>query len=151
VERHAADRDANGGRTWGEWREDFRDSVSGETTDIAKRVKAQAAITVSMRHAEMLAKAEAAASELVESALRSCEPRDVVKLWLAIISMQRRIHGLDQARIEVTGVDGKPIEHDLTLDDETRALAKRALELVFGDGARNLQGEQPAPRLRALS
>lgn len=141
VEKHASDRESNGGRTWGEWREEFRDTISGNTTKIVEQIKVQAAATVSMQHAELLAQLASAAREAVVGALEECEPKDRVKLALAIIAVERRVHGLDRTpvKIEVTGKDGQPIEHDLTVDldieQSTRNLAERTLKALFGEAA----------------
>jgi transposase-like protein len=139
AQKHSSDREANGGRTWSEWREEFRADVSGKRTEIAKRIKVEAGAAVQMRHAELLQQLANQATEAIENALNECEPKDRVKLALAIIAAERRIHGLDRTpvQVELTGKDGQPIEHDLTvdvgLDDDTRALAQRALEALFGE------------------
>jgi hypothetical protein len=149
VEKHASDREANGGRTWGEWREEFRAEISGKTTEISKHIKVQAAATVAMRHAQMLADLASDAKDAVQNALAECDPKDKVKLALAIIAAERRIHGLDKSpvQIEVTGKDGKAIEHDLTIDfdndADARDLALRALDAVFGQ-APEQTGETPS-------
>lgn len=139
VEKHASDREANGGRTWGEWREEFRAELSGKRVELVERIKVEAAATVSMQHAELLAKLAGVAREVAIDALKECEPKDRVKLALAVIAMERRVHGLDRTpvKLEVTGKDGKPIEHDLTLevdiDADARSLAERTLEALFGE------------------
>jgi transposase-like protein len=141
VDKHACDKEANGGRTWSEWREEFRESLSGDKTEIVKRIKVEAAATVAMQHAELLANLAGAAREIAVEALRECEPKDRVKMALAIIAMERRVHGLDRSpvQLEVTGKDGKAIEHDLTIDfdvdTDARALAQRTLEALFGETA----------------
>jgi predicted transcriptional regulator len=138
VEKHASNREANGGRTWGEWREEFRAEISGKTTEISKRIKVEAAATVAMQHAQMLANLASEAREAIKNALEECEPKDKIKLALAIIAVERRVHGLDRSpvQLEVTGKDGKAIEHDLTIDfdndADARDLAQRTLEAVFG-------------------
>lgn len=147
VEKHASNREANGGRTWGEWREEFRADVSGKRTEIVERIKVEAAATVSMQHAELLANLASAARDVAIDALKECEPRDRVKLALAIIAAERRVHGLDRTpvKVEVTGRDGKPIEHDLTLDvdldADTRAIAERTLQTLFGEAAKQERAE----------
>lgn len=139
VEKHASDREQNGGRTWGEWREEFDAELSGQKTEIVKTIKVKAAAATAMQHAEILAELTAEAKDAIKNALSECEPKDRVKLALAIIAMERRVHGLDRApvQLEVTGKDGKPIEHDVALfddiDDATRAIAERALEALFGE------------------
>jgi len=139
VTKHATDKESNGGRTWTEWREEFRAELSGELTEIVKRIKVEASATVAMQHAELLANLASAARDVAIGALAECEPKDRVKLALAIIAMERRVHGLDRApvQLEVTGKDGKPIEHDLTLeldvDADARALAERTLQALFGE------------------
>lgn len=139
VEKHASDREANGGRTWGEWREEFRAATSGKRLEIVERIKVEAAATVAMQHAELLASLASVAREVAIEALRECDPKDRVKLALAVIAMERRVHGLDRTpvQLEVTGKDGKAIEHDLTIehgiDDDARALAERTLQALFGE------------------
>lgn len=138
VTSHANDIEQNGGRTWAQWREEFRAEVSGRTTEIVKRIKVEAAATVSMQHATLLAELAAQSREAVKDALALCDPKDKIKLALAIIATERRIHGLDRTavQVEVTGRDGKPIEHDLTLEvdlgDDVRDRAQRSLETLFG-------------------
>lgn len=141
VDKHACDKEANGGRTWSEWREEFRAEVSGKQNEIVKRIKVEAAGKVAMRHAELLANLADDAKNAIKDALKECEPKDKVKLALAIIAAERRVHGLDRSpvQLEVTGKDGKPIEHDLTLDfdndADARDLAQRTLEAIFGETA----------------
>jgi hypothetical protein len=136
VKKHALDRDQNGGRTWAEWREEFQAEVSGQKTEVVKRIKVDAAAKVSMRHAEMLASLANDAREAVAEALALCEPKDKVKLALAIIAAERRVHGLDRVpvQVELTGKDGGPIEHDVEhdFDDASVAAAQRMLEAFFG-------------------
>lgn len=141
VEKHACNREVNGGRTWGEWREEFRSEISGEKTEIVKRIKVEAAAVVSMQHATLLADLAQQSREAVANVFAQLEPKEKVKLALAIVVAERRIHGLDRAavQVEVTGKDGKPIEHDVTLDfdndADARDLAERALQAVFGETA----------------
>lgn len=136
VKKHACDAEQNGGRTWAEWREEFHAEVSGQKTEVLKRIKVDAAAKVSMRHAELLQELATQAREAIGDALNACEPKDKVKLALAIIATERRVHGLDRVpvQVEVTGKDGGAIEHDIEhdLDDGLRAVAERALEAVFG-------------------
>lgn len=136
VERHSLNRDANGGRTWAEWRAEFLDDVSGQKNEIVKRIKVDAAAKVSMRHSELLQDLAQQARDTIADALAMCEPKDRIKLALAIIATERRVHGLDRVpvQVEVTGKDGGAIEHDIEhdLDDGVRAVAERALEVVFG-------------------
>jgi hypothetical protein len=139
VEKHSVDRESNGGRTWAEWRAEFRDEISGQKTEIVRRIKVEAAATVSMQHATMLAGLASTARDVVEAALKDCSPADKVKLGLAIIAAERRVHGLDRTpvKVEVTGKDGNPIEHghEFDVDDATRDLAERALQALFGTAA----------------
>ncbi len=138
VEKHASNREANGGRTWGEWREEFRAEISGQQTEIVKRIKVEAAATVAMQHAELLATLASETREAIKDAIAACEPKDKVKLALAIIAMERKVHGLDRSpvQLEVTGKNGKAIEHELAIehdvDPDFRDLATRALQAVFG-------------------
>lgn len=138
VEKHALNREANGGRTWAEWREEFVADVSGQKTEVVKRIKVEAAATVARQHATMLAELATEAREAVRDALAACEPKDKVKLALAIIATERRVHGLDRVpvQVELTGKDGGPIEHDVDVDhdfdDASVAAAQRMLEAVFG-------------------
>jgi len=135
VEKHAANRDANGGRTWSEWRAEFRTSVSAETAGVVQRIKVVAAARIAMQHATILAALAAQAAKGVRGALAACEPKDKIKLALAIIAMERRVHGLDRVplRVELTGKDGGPVEHEIEqdIDEGMRAIAERMLETVF--------------------
>jgi|GEM_PF-6844042 len=144
VKKHACDRAQNGDRTWAEWREEFHAEISGQKTEVVKRIKVDAAAKVSMRHAEMLAELANQARTAIADALDACEPKDKVKLALAIIATERRVHGLDRApvQVEVTGKDGGAIEHDIEhdLDDGVRAVAERALEALFGQTQSAHQG-----------
>jgi hypothetical protein len=94
---------------------------------------------VGTRHAELLATLFGATHEIVAAKLLECEPKDVVKFALAIIVLERRVHGLDRVRVEVTGKNGGPVEHEHAPDDvvdaELRAGAQRLLELAFGNDA----------------
>lgn len=144
---HATDKEANAGRTWTEWREEFRAEISGKSTEIVKRIKVEAAAVVSMQHAQLLAALASEAREAIKDQLAACEPKDKIKLALAIIATERRIHGLDRApvQVEITGSDGKPIEHSHTLavelDDDTRDIAQRTLEALFGPDAQPKRAE----------
>lgn len=136
VEKHALSRETNGGRTWAEWREEFLADISGQKTEVVRRIKVEAAATVARQHATMLAELATEAREAIRGALATCEPKDRVKLALAIVATERRVHGLDHVpvQIELTGKDGGPIEHDVDhdFDDASVAAAQRMLEAVFG-------------------
>jgi hypothetical protein len=137
VTRVAGDREheANMGRTWAEHRAEFRRAVSGETLDKAKEIQAVQAATVN-------AGQRAAIESLVEAALPKAlaalrgdelEAKDRVKLALAAMAMQRRIHGLDRtAALELTGKDGEPIDVAIQIDPVTDAAARTLLEAALG-------------------
>jgi hypothetical protein len=132
VERHALNRSVNGGQTWGELRETFRAGVSERAAEVASDEQAAALAAVRARHAETLKWLADLSRENIADALKRCSAKDKVKYGLAIIALERRVHGLDRMKVEVSGTDGKPIEHDFALDDATRDLAERALEALFG-------------------
>jgi hypothetical protein len=112
VEEHAGDRERNGGRTWAEWRAEFRDEVSGQSTELVKRIRVQAAATAAMRHAELLQVLANESVETVRGALAQCEAKDRILLILKAIEIERKVHGLDKpvSRVEVTGKDGRAVE-----------------------------------------
>lgn len=138
VEHHACNRAANGGRTWTEWRRQFQAETTSEKADALKRVQVVAAVSVAMQHATILAALARQAADAIQGALAACEPKDKIRLALAIIAMERRVHGLDRVplQLEVTGKDGGRIEHDVdvehSVDDAGVAAAHRMLEAVFG-------------------
>jgi hypothetical protein len=136
VEKHAIARRENGGCTWGELREKHRAKVSEAALAADVDEAAGALSKVRTRHAETLAWLAGLSRANIEAALGRCSAKDKVRFGLAIIALERRVHGLDKMKVELTGEDGKPIEHDIELDDDTRALAESFLEAVFGKGAR---------------
>jgi hypothetical protein len=72
VEKHALDREANGGRTWGEWRAEFLDGVNRETQD---RVADTLATTLAQVR-EKTASVARKALEKLESRLDSGDPME---------------------------------------------------------------------------
>lgn len=142
VERHADRRHRlNAGRSWGELRTDYRSQLTSQQIEATKQIEAQASVLVSMQHVTMLANLASASREVVVEAFRRCEPRDQIKMALAIIAMERRVHGLDRApvQLEVSGRDGRAIEHDVAfefdVDADASAVAQRTLEAIFGERA----------------
>jgi hypothetical protein len=140
VEKRALNRTRNGGKTWSEWRGEYRADLCNERTALTRRIKAQASAIVSMQHAELLANLATEARAAVKGVFAELQPRDRVKLALAIIELERRVHGLDRApvQLEISGRNGDPIEHEVAIgevDDAFSGFAARVLEMLFGDKA----------------
>jgi hypothetical protein len=141
VEAHSQDREKNGGRTWPEWRAEFRDEVAGKSTEITKLIRVEAAAKVAMRQASYLADLAEQAQANVENAFAECDPKDRIALSLKVIELERKVHGLDRApvKVELTGKDGGPVEHTTPVgfgvDPAAVARAERALEALFGSDA----------------
>jgi hypothetical protein len=137
----------NLGRSWNELRTDYRQQVCAAQTEASKRIEVQASMLVAVQHAELLGRLASASREVAVDAFRELKPRDRVMLALAVIAMERRVHGLDRSpvQLEVAGKDGKPIEHDLTIDfdvdTDARALAQRTLEALFGETSSGQRSE----------
>jgi predicted DNA-binding protein YlxM (UPF0122 family) len=151
VEQHAAAsanlRNPYGGKTWGELRAKHRASVSQRLTEDLVAAQAEAAVETQRRHIETLAWLAELSRENIADALKRCAPKEKLRFGLAIIAMERRVHGLDRVQLEVSGKDGRPIEHDISLDESTRELAERALEAIFGEAAQT----EARPALRVVS
>lgn len=130
-----ADHAANYGRKWTEWRSGFREDVGEKTREKAKEIQvAQAASVNSRQRSAIESLVEAAVPKALE-AIQSdeLEPKDRVKLALAAMAMQRRIHGLDRvAALEVTGKDGEPLDVEIRIDPLTDAAARTLLEAALG-------------------
>jgi hypothetical protein len=145
VKQVACDREhiANNGKTWAEHRLEFRESVSGETLEREKETQVLRTLTVNAAQRSM-------AEDLVNTAFPKAiaalagdeiEAKERVRLTIAALALQRRIHGLDKApvRLEMTGKDGGKIEHDVMLEtdipEDVKALGERYLDLLFGERA----------------
>jgi len=134
VQRHALDRDAGDGRTWSEWRAEFLDAVSGASLERAKKQQIRDASLVGASQRRVLQEMVDAAVPPALEALRDSEkidPRDRVKLALAAIGMQRRVHGLDRT-LEIVGKDGEAIDLEIHVDPVVDAAAKTVLEAALG-------------------
>jgi DNA-binding transcriptional regulator YdaS (Cro superfamily) len=144
VNQVATDREhiANNGKTWAEHRTEFREDISRETLEREKETQVLRTLTVNAAQRVMAEDLVNAAFPPALAALSdgTLEPRERVKLALAALALQRRIHGLDKVpvRLELTGKDGGKIEHDVMLEsdisDEAIELAERALYAIIGDG-----------------
>jgi hypothetical protein len=150
VQLHASDRRANAGQTWVEMRSAFRRGIADDAEQITVKLRTVAAATVAMQHAAVIGMLAEVAGGLVEDAYRRCEPKDQVRFFLEIVSLERKIHGLDRVQVEVSGKDGEPIAYDIAIDQETRALAEHALQAIFGGRAQDAQ-QQVTPRLHAVA
>jgi hypothetical protein len=134
VERQAAD------DGWLDARAAFREDVNRRFRIESAQRQIDASLSVmesQVKHVAALVEAampgalEALGSGLVGGA-------DAVKLAIAALRAQSRVHGLDRvnARVELTGKDGAAIKHDVSLgpvDDRLAVVAERALEALFGE------------------
>jgi hypothetical protein len=126
---------SNYGRKWSEWRASFREGVGEKTREKAAEIQAAQAASVNARQRSAIESLVEAAVPKALEALQSddLEPKERVKLALAAMAMQRRIHGLDRAAaLEVTGKDGEPIDVEVRIDPVTDAAARTLLEAALG-------------------
>ncbi len=145
VEIHGrADDGSNEGQSWVDRRSDFQRDVSRRFREEAAERQVAEALSVhesQVRHYSDLVALTVplALAELGSGAVNGV---DAVKIAIAVLQAQSKVHGLERGvtqRVELTGKDGGTIEHDIehgvALDADAAALAERALAALFGAAA----------------
>lgn len=129
-----ADHEDNHGKKWIDWRSEFRESVGSETRDNARAAQVAQAILVSTQQRVSIASLVAVAMPKALSALDSedLEPKDRIRLALALLTMQRRVLGLDRTSALDFGGDDDSGEPEVNVDPVTDAAARTVLEAALG-------------------